>query len=81
MGSGKSDAECVAEVAVKRQCDLIVVESESKNAVLRLIGGSIVPGLITHATVPVLVCKEDATAPRKAPAVRTSKRKRLNAVD
>lgn len=60
MGSGKSDAECVSDAAVKRQCDLIVVESESKNALLRLIGGSIVPGLITCAKVPVLVCKEGA---------------------
>lgn len=60
MGSGKNDAECVSEAAVKRQCDLIVVESENKNAVLRLIGGSIVPGLITSAKVPVFVCKEGA---------------------
>jgi len=57
MGFGKSDAECVAEVAVKHQCDLIVVESENRNALLRLIGRSIIPGLITSAKVPVLVCK------------------------
>lgn len=69
MGAGKDRAEYVAEVASKRQCDLIVVEAESKNALLRLIGGSIVPGLITKARVPVLVCKE--YAPKSKRRVRS----------
>jgi nucleotide-binding universal stress UspA family protein len=65
MAAGNNRAECVAEVASKRQCDLIVVEAESKNALLRLVGGSIVPGLITKARVPVLVCKEGVPKPKR----------------
>lgn len=52
------DAHAVAEAAVKRHCDLIVVGTEEHNAVVRLLSGSIVPGLISAATVPVLVCRE-----------------------
>ena len=51
-------AHAVADAAVKRLCDLIVVGTEEHNAVVRLLSGSIVPGLISKATVPVLVCRE-----------------------
>ncbi len=57
MGSGVDDAHCVADAARIRHCDLIVVASERRNAVMRLITGNIIPGLITHAGVPVLVCQ------------------------
>jgi nucleotide-binding universal stress UspA family protein len=50
-------AHAVADAAVKRHCDLIVVGNEDNNAVLRLLNGSIVPGLISKSTVPVLVCR------------------------
>lgn len=56
-GVGGSEAQWVSDVATKRHCELIVVGSESRNAVVRLIGGSIVPGLISSAKVPVLVCQ------------------------
>jgi nucleotide-binding universal stress UspA family protein len=58
MGIGMNEAQCVAEAAAKRHCDLIVVGTEEQNAVVRLLSGSMVPGLITSAMVPVLVCRE-----------------------
>jgi nucleotide-binding universal stress UspA family protein len=51
-------AHAVADAAEKRHCDLIVVGNEDNNAVLRLLNGNIVPGLISKSTVPVLVCKD-----------------------
>ena len=51
-------AQAVADAAAKRHCDLIVVGTEDHNAVVRLLNGSIVPGLISVATVPLLVCRE-----------------------
>lgn len=62
MGSGADDAEYVALVAINRRCGLIVVASERKNAVVRLLNGSIVPGLITKSSVPVMVCPQDDPA-------------------
>jgi nucleotide-binding universal stress UspA family protein len=57
IGSGADDSQSVAEAAQKRHCDVIVVGTDGRNAVMRLISESIVPGLISDATVPVLVCK------------------------
>lgn len=51
-------AHAVADAAIKRHCDMIVVGTEDSNAVVRLLNGSIVPGLISKANVPVLVCKD-----------------------
>lgn len=51
-------AHAVADAAEKRHCDLIVVGNEDNNAVMRLLNGNIVPGLISKSTVPVLVCKD-----------------------
>lgn len=58
MSSGKDDAKCVADAAEKRHCDLIVVGTEGSNAVMRILNGSIIPGLISVATKPVLVCRD-----------------------
>lgn len=58
LGSGDDDAKCIIDTAVQRGCDLIVVASEGRNALMRLITGSAVPGLITASPVPVLVCKQ-----------------------
>ena len=44
--------------AADLQCDLIVVASTGSNAVMRLLTGSVIPGLITHSRVPVLVCRQ-----------------------
>ena len=55
-------AQAVADAAVKRHCDLIVVGNDEQNAVVRLINGSIVPGLISKSTVPVLVCRDRSSS-------------------
>ncbi len=58
IGSGVDGAQCVSDVATKKHCSLIVVGAEAKNAVLQYLNGSIVPGLIAVATVPVLLCRD-----------------------
>jgi nucleotide-binding universal stress UspA family protein len=59
MGSSgsNSEAKCIADVAEKRGSQLIVVATDSRNALVRLMGRSIVPSLISSAKVPVLVCQ------------------------
>ena len=57
IGSGEDDARCIVEAARKYRCDLIVVASEGRNALMRMLLGSVIPGLITSSPVPVLVCK------------------------
>jgi hypothetical protein len=61
----------VADVAEKRRCELIVVGSDSRNALVRLISRSIIPGLISSAKVPVLVCQT------KEPSGKTAHRTRI----
>ncbi len=48
----------ITTVAREQQCDLVVATAEPRNALLRLLSGSVVPGLITQTSVPVLVCHE-----------------------
>lgn len=62
MGSDKNASAYVVEVAKKADCGLIVVASEGENAVMRLLTGSIVPGLITKSCVPVMVCPHEDSA-------------------
>ena len=52
-----SDANSVIKAARLRHCDLIVVGSEERTALMRILAGSIVTDLITRADVPVLVCR------------------------
>lgn len=49
----------IAAVASKERCDVIVIANAGGNAVLRLVNGSPIPGLITAAQVPVLVCRAE----------------------
>lgn len=70
VGAGPDDAECIVEAARKRRCGLIVVASSGRNAVMRLLAGSVIPGLITHSTIPVLVVRQASATQkveRKAP--------------
>ena len=53
-----ADARSVVESARRRRCDLIVVGADNHNAVVRLLNGSLLPGLITASTVPLLICKQ-----------------------
>jgi len=57
-GSGEDDSHCIVDAARRRRCDVIVVATEGRNALLRLLTGSVIPGLITASPVPVLVCKD-----------------------
>lgn len=57
LGNGDDDAKCVIEAAQKSGCDIIVIASQGRNAVMRLLTGSAIPGLITASPMPVLVCK------------------------
>ncbi len=61
-GDGEDDARSIIEAARERDCDVIVVASEGRNAIVRLLTGSIIPGLITASPVPVLVCRNCAGA-------------------
>lgn len=79
MGSGgsKSDAHCVADIAEKRRCELIVVATDCRNALVRLVGRSIVPGLISIAKMPVLVCQfgdPSSTSPRRKARMPNARR-------
>lgn len=57
-GHGDDGVRCIVDAAQRRRCDLIAATAEDRNAVVRLLSGSLVPGLITCSPVPVLVCKE-----------------------
>ncbi|MFZ4288572.1 universal stress protein [Variovorax sp. HJSM1_2] len=66
------DAHCVADATKQHQCDLIVAGTENRNSVMRILTGSIVPGLITLAPTPVLIChatEADLAAARTAAGV------------
>ena len=62
MLSGPDAAECISSASIQRHCSLIVVASTGRNAVMRLLTGSVIPGLITRACVPVLVCRHTEAA-------------------
>jgi nucleotide-binding universal stress UspA family protein len=58
-----NETDGVVALAGQRSCDLIVVGTEGGNAVTRLLTGSTVPGLITRAGVPVMVCHPNDPCP------------------
>lgn len=62
MAPSYADTEGVVDAATRYHCDLIVVGAENRNALMRLLSGSLVPGLITASSVPVLVCKDAVTS-------------------
>ena len=53
-------ADGIARRASEEGADVIVVACEPVNAVVRLFNGSLVPGLVTTATVPVVICRDRA---------------------
>lgn len=50
-------------LAREQGCDLIIVGAEGGNALVRLLTGSAVSGLITRAEVPVMVCHASDAPP------------------
>jgi nucleotide-binding universal stress UspA family protein len=83
IGRGPGEVDSLLEAARAHGCGLIVVSSSGHNAVMRLLSGSVIPGLITRSPVPVLIVPpvdEQASAqppqggvadrPRRSPATR-----------
>lgn len=66
VGTGVDEAERIFEEARRRRCGLIVVGSIGRNAILRLLTGSVIPGLITVSTIPVLIIRERGAASKAA---------------
>lgn len=46
----------IVDAAQASYCDVIVAASERSNAVVRLLNGSFIPGLVTASPVPFMVC-------------------------
>ena len=69
-GSGEEPAQGIVDAARRLRCDIIVVASAGRNALLRLLTGSVIPALITASPIPVLVCKltrRTTDVPKKTP--------------
>ena len=50
-------AEGVLEAAKARSCDLIVMASHGRRGLTRLLLGSQAHNVVTHSTLPVLICR------------------------
>ena len=50
-------AEGILEAAKSRGCDLIVMASHGRRGLSRLLLGSQANSVVTHSTVPVLICR------------------------
>lgn len=57
LGHGDETAASIAHAAKEQHCDLIVVGSHGRNALQRLIFGSVPASLLPLAPVPMVVCK------------------------
>lgn len=53
----KLPAEGIIDTAKARGCDLIVMASHGRRGVARLLLGSQANKVVTHSTVPVLICR------------------------
>ena len=50
-------AEGILETAKARACDLIVMASHGRRGLSRLLLGSQAQNVVTHSTIPVLICR------------------------
>ena len=50
-------AEAIVETAKAKGCDLIVMASHGRRGIAKLLMGSQTTSVITHSTLPVLVCR------------------------
>ena len=50
-------AEGIIETAQKQGCDLIVMASHGRRGLMRILLGSNATKVLTHSTIPVLVCR------------------------
>lgn len=66
IAQGPEDAATVLQMAQAHRCQLIVVASAGHNAVMRLLTGSVISGLVTLSPIPLLICR--GTPPNKTGA-------------
>ncbi len=78
-GSVEDPAQGIVDAARRRRCDLLVVATQGRNAVLRLITGSVIPALITASPIPVLICKQRvrSTVATRKPVSASKTRKKV----
>lgn len=55
--TGEYPAEAIVRAATERQCDLIVMASHGRRGLAGIVLGSETQKVLTHASVPVLVCR------------------------
>jgi nucleotide-binding universal stress UspA family protein len=55
--TGEYPAEAILETAKKRRCDVIVMASHGRRGLAGVLLGSETQKVLTHAKVPVLVCR------------------------
>lgn len=67
--SARDAASCVVSTADQLGCDLVIVESLGRNSVMRLLVGSVIPGLITLSTTPVMVVRHGTVTPAHGSAM------------
>jgi nucleotide-binding universal stress UspA family protein len=53
----KYPSEGILETAAKNSCDLIVMASHGRRGLGRILLGSVAAQVLTHSTVPVLICR------------------------
>ena len=53
----QNPSEGILEAANKNGCDLIVMASHGRRGLRRLLLGSVATNVVTHTTVPVLICR------------------------
>jgi nucleotide-binding universal stress UspA family protein len=56
MAPGDASVDFVVEATVAHGCDLMVVAAPGSNAVVRLLTGNLIPGLISRSHIPVMIC-------------------------
>jgi nucleotide-binding universal stress UspA family protein len=79
---GASPAPAIARLAAEEGCDAVVVSCEPGNALLRLVTGSLVPGLVTSSPVPVVICHDrPAMPPARQRRTRQRHRRAMTARD
>lgn len=69
-------ANDITQLALEQGCSLVVVGHSGQNALVRLLSGSVIPGLITSATVPVLICRDTGRPPAQHGPRRRWRRRR-----
>ena len=54
---GEQPYEIIIDIAEARRCDLIVMASHGRRGLGRLLLGSEAVRVLTHSTLPVLICR------------------------